>query len=250
MTAKHQFIQLKPRSALPALRYNDARPIARPPVVDLSGKFSPVFDQGDLGSCTGNAWAGALEYEMNIQGEKVVSVSRLFIYFNERVLDRDTAEDAGAEISDGIKTLVQYGACSEALWPYDPSQFATKPSDEAYADGLNHKALQYAAVQQTENAVTHALAAGHPVVIGISVYESFESDEVAQSGDVPMPGINEQCEGGHAVCIVGYDYNKRTFKVRNSWGKDWGDKGYFHLPFEYVLSQDLAQDFWILTKLS
>ena len=230
-------------------RYNDCRPLARPPVVDLSGKFSPVYDQGDLGSCTGNAWVGALEYEENIQQEAFVSFSRLFIYFNERLLEGDIDQDGGAEIRDGIKTLVRYGACSEGLWPYDIAKFKLKPSMEAYTEALNHKALQYSRVEQTENAITHALAAGHPVVCGIMIYDSFESEEVAKDGVVPMPKDGEACQGGHAVCIVGYDYNKKLFKFRNSWGPDWGDKGYFYLPFEYVLNPDLAEDFWVLTKL-
>ena len=233
------------------LKYNAARPITIPSVVDLSGKCSPVFDQGQVGSCTGNAWAGALEYEENIQNEVFISFSRLFIYYNERVLDNDTSQDAGAEIRDGIKTLVKWGACNEKVWPYVESQFAIKPSLEAYSEATHHKALQYASVDQTEDALTHALAAGHPIVFGITVYDSFESDEVASTGLVPMPDVNtEQCQGGHAVLIVGYDAHKRLFKVRNSWGPDWGDHGYFYLPFEFVLSAELCEDFWVLTQLS
>ena len=251
LQTKHVYMQLRPRSEAPKLHYNDMRPIARPPVVDLSGKFSPVYDQGELGSCTGNAWVGALEYEENIQGEKFVQFSRLFVYFNERVLDNDTDQDAGAEIGDGIKTLTKWGVCAEQLWPYDVNQFTVKPSDAAYEDGLKHMALASAAVSQTENAITHALAAGHPLVFGITVFDSLESDAVAATGDVPMPDVNrEQCLGGHAVVIVGYDYNKRTFKVRNSWGADWGDRGYAHFPFDYILNPDLADDFWILTRIS
>jgi C1A family cysteine protease len=232
-------------------RYNDARPLTRPPVVDLSGKFSPIYDQGDAGCCTGEAWRAALEYEENIQAEQVVSLSELYIYYNERKANGDTFEDGGAQIRDGIKAIVQYGACSEALWPLDPARVTLEPSLECYNDGAKRKALQYTSVEQTENAITHALAAGHPVVFGIYVYESLESDEVAANGIVPMPDTSkEQCVGGHAVIIVGYDYNKRQFKVRNSWGPDWGDHGYFYLPFDYVLSPDLSEDFWILTKIS
>jgi C1A family cysteine protease len=231
-------------------RYNAARPIEAPRAVDLADKCSPVFDQGDLGSCTGNAWVGALEYEENLQGEKFVSLSRLFIYFNERLLDGDTDQDAGAEIRDGIKAIVKYGACEESLWPYDVSKFTLKPSMEAYAEAKDHQALQYARVNQTERDIVHALASGHPVVFGIMVYDSLESDEVAANGIVPMPSENEQCQGGHAVLIVGYNYDTRMFKVRNSWGPDWGDKGYFYLPFDYVLSEELAEDFWVVQKIS
>lgn len=249
--SKRRFVRVKDRPDTRDHHYNDLRPIAKPPVVDLSGKCSPVRNQGDEGCCTGEAWTGAYEYEENIQAMSFFVASEQYVYYNERLLNNDTNEDAGAEIRDGIKTLVKYGICSEALWPLDPATISQKPSLEAYDDGAKHKALQYARVEQTENAITHALAAGHPVVFGITVYDSFESDDVAATGLVPMPNTEmETCQGGHAVLIVGYDYNKRLFKVRNSWGEDWGDKGYFYLPFEFVLSEELCEDFWIMTKVS
>jgi C1A family cysteine protease len=233
------------------IKYDAATPVEIPPVVDLSGKCTPVFDQGELGSCTGNAIVGALEYQENIQSETPVHLSRLFVYYNERLLEGDTDQDAGAEIRDGIKTLLLYGACDDALWPYDVSKFTEKPSLEAYTDGLKHKALQYQSVDQTQDALTHALASGHPVVIGITVYDSLESDEAAATGTVPMPDTQaEQCLGGHAVLLVGYDLEKRLWKVRNSWGPDWGDKGYFTLPFDYLLDPDLSDDFWAILKIS
>ncbi|MDR3392395.1 MAG: C1 family peptidase [Sulfuriferula sp.] len=230
--------------------YKDTRPLTRPPVVDLSGVCSPVRNQGDEGCCTGEAWVGAYEYEENLERQAFFLASEQYVYYNERVLDHDTDQDAGAEIRDGIKAIVKYGVCSEALWPLNPATLSVKPSLEAYAEGAKHTALQYASVDQTENAITHALAAGHPVVFGITVYDSFESDEVAANGLVPMPDVNtEQCQGGHAVLIVGYDYHKRLFKVRNSWGPDWGDHGYFYLPFEFVFSSELCEDFWVLSKI-
>lgn len=231
-------------------KYNAQRPIAIPRSVSLVSGCSPVENQGNLGSCTGHGIVGALEYEENLQKETFVRLSRLFVYFNERKIEGDISEDAGAQIRDGIKAVAQYGAPDETLWPYVEEKFADTPSSEAYTDGLNHTAIQYARVDQTESALTHALAAGHPVVIGITVYESFESDAVAASGAVPLPNQQtEECMGGHCVLLVGYDFDTRLFTVRNSWGEAWANKGYFTIPFEYLTNEDLAEDFWVVSKI-
>jgi C1A family cysteine protease len=93
------------------------------------------------------------------------------------------------------------------------------------------------------------LASGYPFVFGFSVYESFESQEVKQTGRVPMPSPNEQLLGGHAVLAVGYDDSQRRFIVRNSWGKDWGMQGYFTIPYAYLLDDNLADDFWTIRQV-
>lgn len=224
---------------------------AIPSAVSLLAHCGAVKDQGDLGSCTANACAGAIEYEENIQkGANVaVPLSRLFLYWNERSLEGDVNQDAGGEIRDVVKVAAQYGAPPESVWPYDPSKFTQKPALEAYKEGTLHKVLQYQSVPQTLDAFFHVLASfNRPIVIGITVYDSFESDEVAASGVVPMPNVNtEQCLGGHAVLVVGYDQSKKAFLVRNSWGADWGTQGgCFWLPFDYITNTDLADDFWVI----
>jgi C1A family cysteine protease len=104
----------------------------------------------------------------------------------------------------------------------------------------------------TANALVACYEYLHPIVVGIQVYESFESLEVAKTGQVPMPSSiphkNDKCLGGHAVCIVGYDDAHASFIMRNSWGASWGDKGYFYLPYAYILDQTLTSDLWVLTK--
>lgn len=247
---KRKFVHAKDKHDPRDHIYKASEPITIPDRVDLRPGCTPVEDQGDLGCCTGHAIVGALEFDENKQNEKPVRLSRLFVYYNERLLEGDIDQDGGGQIRDGIKTLVKYGACDETLWPYDTKKFKLKPSMEAYNDGLNHRAIEYRRVMQTEDDLLHALASGFPVVFGIMVYDSFESDAVAQTGEVPMPDANEQCQGGHAVLIVGYDRKDRYFIVRNSWGAEWGMKGYFTLPFDYVLSPDLAEDFWTVSKIS
>lgn len=235
---------------------------AIPPKADLTPHCGPVFDQGNLGSCTANACAGALEYDENIQNnnDSAVQLSRLFLYYNERDLEGDVDQDAGGEIRDVVKVAAQFGAPLESTWPYNdgPDQFTVKPSMEAYTEGLKHKALQYQAVPQQLDAFKHVLAVfNRPIVVGITVYESFESDEAMTTGKVPMPDMNaEQCLGGHAVLVVGYDDTKQAFLVRNSWGNVYPpawpgspETGSFWLPYEYMMNGNLADDFWTIQKV-
>jgi C1A family cysteine protease len=216
-----------------------------PAKVDLRKKCPLVYDQGQLGSCTGNAIAGAIQFERIRQELKPnFAPSRLFIYYNERVIERTVATDSGAQIRDGIKTVVKQGACPESDWPYDIDKFTDKPPAKAYADAAKHKVSSYSRLVPTANQLKGCLASGFPFVFGFTVYESFESQEVAKTGMVPMPAAKEKVLGGHAVLGVGYDEASQRFIVRNSWGKGWGQAGYFTMPYAYLTDSNLADDFW------
>jgi C1A family cysteine protease len=215
-----------------------------PTIIDLRSKFPPVFDQGQLGSCTANALCGLIAYD-----DPLLIGSRLFLYYNERKLENDIPDDAGALLSDGIQCLLNYGICSESEWPYDINQFATKPPNSCYTDALNHKALNVTNINNTELSMKNALFSGYPFVVGIAVYASFETQTVANTGLVPMPTINDQLLGGHAVVCVGYNDNKKHWIMRNSWGSSWGDNGYFYLPYNYLLDSKLSSDLWCINKM-
>lgn len=218
-----------------------------PDQVDLRPGFPAPYDQGELGSCTANALAGINQFLRRKQNEPDFTPSRLFIYWFERSMEGTVDSDSGAQIRDGIQVLANQGAPDEALWPYDITQFATKPSDAAMAAALNNQALQYKRINPDIVSMMTCLAGGLPFACGISVYESFESDTVASTGLVPMPGTTEGCMGGHAIVAVGYDRTKKLFLMRNSWG-DWGfEHGYFWLPFAYLSSPDLADDRWVIS---
>ena len=90
------------------------------------------------------------------------------------------------------------------------------------------------------------LAEGYPFVFGFTVYESFESEAVAKSGKLNMPKKGEAQVGGHAVMAVGYSDSSKRFIVRNSWGTSWGLNGYFTMPFDYLLNENLSDDFWTI----
>lgn len=218
-----------------------------PPHVDLRPQDSPIYDQGQLGSCTGNAIAGALQFERRRQNLSDFVPSRLFIYYNERASEGTIGQDSGAMIRDGISSVANQGACPEAEWPYDISKFADAPPAGDYTDALANRALQYERIDNSNlNDLKACLASGSPFVFGFTVYESFESQGVASTGIVPMPSPSESVLGGHAVMAIGYDDVSQRFIVRNSWGTGWGQSGYFTIPYAYLTSTDLADDFWTI----
>lgn len=218
-------------------------PAKLPAKVDLRPGCSPVEDQGDLGSCTANALVGAVEFLELKDSIPFQDFSRLFIYYNERVIEHSVNSDSGAMIRDGIKTLNKQGVCFEKLWPYKISKFRTKPSAACYAEGLKHLISSYYRIV-TLDEMKACLAAGFPFVFGFTVYESFESAVVAGTGTVPMPKKKERVLGGHAVLAVGYDDSTKRFLVKNSWGVDWAINGYFTIPYAYLSNSNLADDMW------
>jgi C1A family cysteine protease len=213
---------------------------------DNVGMQFPVYDQGDLGSCTANAIACAIEYQLRQQKLPAFTPSRLAIYYGERKIEGSIDSDSGAMIRDGMKVVAREGAADEHLWAYhtDESTFREQPSEAYYKEALKHQVLAYERVEQNERSIRQALAAGHPIVFGISVYESFESVAVERTGKVPMPKKDEAMMGGHAILMTGY--TATTVHFRNSWGVGWGRNGHGTLPLDYVLNGDLAEDFWII----
>lgn len=221
-----------------------------PTRVDLRPKCPPVYDQGELGSCTGNAIAGAIQFDRMKQNQAQAGLvpSRLFIYFNERVMEHTVNVDSGAQIRDGIKTTVKLGACFESgsdAWPYNIANFARKPDKPCFQVAADHQVLRYSRLVPNATQLKGCLASGYPFVFGFAVYDSFESDAVAKTGVVPMPNLaSEKSLGGHAVMAVGYDDTDQHFIVRNSWGPGWGMKGYFTMPYAYLTDTNLSDDFW------
>lgn len=224
---------------------------ALPPSVSLRALCPPPFDQGQLGSCTANAIANAHRFDQMKQllAHQFVP-SRLFVYYNERAAEGTINSDAGAAIRDGIKSVAQLGVCDEALCPYLIGKFTRKPVARAYQYAARHKALAYQSVAQSLDQLRGCLAEGYPFVFGFTVYDSFESQAVAQSGVVPLPALHEKSLGGHAVLCVGYDDATERFLVMNSWGDGWGMGGYFTIPYAYLTNARLASDFWTIRVLA
>jgi C1A family cysteine protease len=256
---KYRWIPDQPDSRDHLYQLNTELPLA--PVVDLRQYCSAIEDQGNTGSCTGNAIAGQIEL-IDRKGGRALDVSRLFIYYEERVLEGSVRYDAGAYIRDGIKVCYTKGAPLESLWPYVTNKFATKPPTAAYTDALKRKVTGYQRCTDF-TAVKNAVTAGNPVVIGFNVYDSFEGawgnipHGQTGSGMMPFPNTaTEQLLGGHAVCIVGYDdtmpvvgKSNGRFIVRNSWGTGWGDNGYFYMPYDVIKTTSMSNDFWLISAV-
>jgi C1A family cysteine protease len=236
-----------------------AKLAALPAKVDLRKQCPKVYDQGQIGSCTANAIAGAIEFDRLKQKLPDFTPARLFIYYNERSMENTVATDSGAQIRDGVKSVSQLGVCPETEWTYvatpaDPNtnlwpagaKPAQKPTAACYTDALQHKAVTYESVSRDLGQFKGCLAAGYPFVLGFTVYSAFESPQVAQTGVLNLPTSSEQVEGGHAVLAVGYDDAAQRFIIRNSWGPGWGLKGYFTMPYAYLLSPKLSSDFWTI----
>jgi len=236
------------RQSLPDQRDHIFKATAKklPTKVDLRPLCSPIVNQGSIGSCTGNALSGALDY-LDIQDGTYVPASRLFIYYNERVLEGTVTEDAGAEIRTGIKTLNKLGSCNESTWKYSKTNLFKKPTKKAYAEAQTRTISEYKSIRSF-NSLLACLASGYPVAFGYMVYESFESAQVTKTGIMPIPAITERAVGGHAVLAVGYDQKTKMVIVRNSWGTRWGDQGYFYMPFDFISNKDLASDFWMIKR--
>jgi C1A family cysteine protease len=217
-----------------------------PEKVDLRVSMPAVYDQGELGSCTANAIAGAIEHQFITQKLSIFVPSRLFIYFNERAMEGTIHSDSGAQIRDGIKSVITQGVCPETEWPYIENKFADTPTENCYQDARKNIVERYTSIGQNLPTLKSCLAQGYPIIFGASIYENFESDAVAKSGIVPMPGKHEQCLGGHAILIVGYNNDQHSFIVRNSWGSNWGINGYCYFPYNYIVNPDLASDFWTI----
>jgi hypothetical protein len=228
-----------------------------PPSVDLRAGCGPVRDQGSLGACTAFAFADALAFLEIRDGLPPTAFSPLYIYYNERALEGTIPYDAGAVLADGIRSLSQGhdGACYEASWPYDVSKFAEKPPAPFYIEGQRHEILVAESIQPVNNAYQLAdmkdcLASGYPFVFGFSVFESFESAEVARTGVAPMPAPGERILGGHAMMACSYDDATQRIGCQNSWGAAWGASGFCSLPYAFMGASWPAYiaDLWTIRK--
>lgn len=211
-------------------------------VVDMRSMASAVEQQSDLGSCTAQAIVGAYELlTKRDYPDQYVELSRLFVYYNARMIAGVITEDEGAYIRDAIKAVDRYGICREELWPYKIENFAIKPSTESYNDARHRTLKKYYRITGLDN-ILDALNSNYPIVAGINVYDSF--DRITEENSVlPMPTDTEKELGAHAILLVGYNLSQQLILARNSFGPKWGHNGYFWIPFDYV-KQDLT-DAWV-----
>lgn len=230
-------------SAAPTL---SAPNIQLPDRVDLRVHCSPVEDQLKTNSCVANAVIGALEFHQLKAGRPLTDLSRLFVYYNARVLSESTHLDQGSYIHHGMASVLAYGACESRMWPFMEAMVTTKPTDACYQNGRNYEAVQYARTPRGVPALV-TLAQGLPIVFGMYAPGEYY-DIAAQTGRMPRPDqvITSRPPSGHAMLVVGYDMPSRHYLVRNSWGPGWAEQGYCWIPFETMDAWSVEEDFWAI----
>ena len=232
-------------SLAPELRADDG--LNLPERVDLRAFCSPVEDQGTIGSCAANAVVGALEYHQRLARQPATDLSRLFVYYNSRRLADKENEDSGTFIHHVMASVLAYGACPENMWPYQPSAWSTKPTDACYAAANGFGAVSYARTPLGASCKA-AVAAGLPVVFGISLPFEMLMLEAGATGEIQRPTSGQwpTPSGGHAMLIVGYDDTIGKWLVRNSWGADWGNAGHVLIDYDVMAHYSHPHAYWTI----
>jgi C1A family cysteine protease len=252
---RYYTVQSPPVAAV--LKWAGVNATVLPTKIDLSASFSPIENQGNLGSCTANAAVGLLEYYERVALGRHVDASRLFIYKTTRKLLGWTG-DTGAYLRTTMKALALFGAPPEEHYPYDITKYDDEPSQFAYALAQNWQALSYfrldpagSSGQAALDALKQRLSQHQPAMFGFTVYSSLPT--VTTTGEIPYPKATDRVAGGHAVVAAGYDDGKvidgvaGAIKIRNSWGTGWGQAGYGWLPYRYFTNR-LATDIWSMVR--
>lgn len=238
--------------ALPEMRQHPA-PLLKPrsggvePNVDLRDRCTGIEDQGQVGSCTGCAVVGALEFLQKKLGGPDPDLSILFNYYNARLMGGLLDQDIGAYVSHAVAAPLAYGVCEDRFWSYDPGKIYEKPPAEAYSNAQNFEAVQFARVEPGDQ-LMRVLSNGYPIII--STWFSGEMlVAAAQTGHMPVYKERAPMKGGHAMLLVGYDRGRKEWLVRNSWGADYGLRGYLWIPDESFVLHCYAQGFWVIGDL-
>lgn len=219
---------------------------ALPDHTDLRSYCSPIKDQDNLGSCTAHAASSAMEFLAVKLGKTRTIFSPLFIYYAERVKIEQVSpsDDSGAQIRDTIKSLTTYGTCSENTWPYKIDKFSINPPTIAWMEAVDHQILKYYRCYGLDG-IRNCIAEGYSLIGGFSVPDNMNSAEVSNTGIVRYPKSEEPIIGGHAIHLVGYDDKTHQVVFQNSWGSEWGDKGFGYLDYKFFTT-GLATDFWTI----
>ncbi len=236
------------------LSYDNRKPLLSRQA-SLKKNWPEIYDQGQIGSCTANAFCSAFKF---LEKHRDFDPSRLYVYYKERLLENPGGEitDSGAWVEDAYAWVAKNGVCSENSWPYNEYNVNISPTQECDSEAIQHRANGYFKIKLDRNlksTIKNCITQNHPVLMAFGVYQSF-MDSANGMVDVPHPyGYYEDPNdsedpflGGHEVVIIGYDDNKKQFELANSWGISWGDKGFFYIPYSFVDNTKLVYDFSVL----
>jgi C1A family cysteine protease len=232
-------------------------------VIISDDAFSPIEDQGQLGSCTANAAVGLMEYYQKKTQGKFIDMSRLFLYKATRNLLGWTG-DTGAYLRTTMGAMVIFGSPPESYWPYKIQEFDKEPPAFMYSFAKEFQSVRYFRLdpqgvteEELLKRIKMFLERKMPSMFGFTVYNSIS--QASSNGEIPFPCDQDRREGGHAIVATGFDDNKEivnktcgkktkgAIRIRNSWGQSWGDNGYGWIPYDYILN-GLAMDWWSLLR--
>lgn len=221
-----------------------------PQSVDLRSGFSKIRDQKGLGACTSFSMSSIFEYILNKIDGNNVSLSPRFLYYNVcKKNSDDTPIDKGSSFYENIVSLGEDGICEEFLCPFE-EDFRLPPTEESRIDANSRLVTKAENVDITHEALTSALADGHPIGVSLKVFDSFGKNH---KGFVFRPSEKELKStdyGYHAMVLCGYSEKEKIYIVRNSWGVQFGDKGYCYIPFSYIEDKSLCRQACIVTGVS
>ncbi|CAF3662622.1 unnamed protein product [Rotaria sp. Silwood1] len=223
-----------------------------PRKVDLRSHMTPVEKQGDTMTCTTNALAGALEYLLKKSTGDNIDVSRLFIYYNARLKAKPDGKiaDSGTRIPIAIEVLKETGTCLEQIWPFDMKNLNKRPHSEAYEAAHQYKIIEALKVNIDLDDMKKCLALGYPFIFGLKTFALYQ--KAKKNGMVPMPNPEDTSPEWifrHAMLAVGYNDDLKKFIVRNSWGEDWGAKGYCYIPYDYMTDPNYCRDAYVIRHM-
>ena len=224
-----------------------------------------VFQQGTLNSCTANALSAAIQYELLRHApEKAFVPSRLFIWYQARVLENEVAHNEPVYLTDDVKGLQTAGVCAEehepfipadSLWPYSLDTFTKKPADACFEFANAHRFFTAVHLDQDLDHLLARLRAGHTFTINVAMLVPMEppacyGPDFPDYDDLGLPKDEKGIEAvanarpWHTMLVVGADLSRGRFLLRNSMGDGWGDGGYGTIPFQQVLTPALCDSLW------
>jgi Papain family cysteine protease len=226
-------------------------PAGAPLFKDFRKTFcGPVKDQGQEGSCTGHAFSSCMEWINRAYLNRKPILSPQYFYARELLADGTFPNDEGSDGLTGCGVSIVNGCCEASLYPYVAGDIVAPTADQD-ANAAEYALGAYHGVADAETAISCLSdPVPWPVEIGFSVYESFESDQTAQTGVMQIPDTNsEELLGGHEVAGTGgYDIGvKPTIRpkgcppailIQNSWGTSWGLQGFFWMPLAILNAKD------------
>lgn len=229
--------------------------------IDNSIYYKPISDQLSLQSCTANACADFWEAVLIKQLWKnrgmaldnaiaaMPDLSRLFLwYYGKSFMDPPKHTDINSGCFNRLimEVIARFGVPSEKTWPYTMENACVRPSITSQREAFQRRSKAFYNIKKDTDAnqmIIRALGQVPGVVFGTGIGREFFK---YGGGVVEPPDV---IVGYHAMVIVGYDPARSAFKVRNSWGPDWGEDGYCWMSINYI-SQLYTNSFWTAEPMS